>query len=109
METDYLNLPVVFKFYPFSGFNFQAGPQFDFLMGATGPVQTGGPLTIQEISDNMNKLAISGFTGIGWDFSLGLTLEARYIHGLTNIYKSGGSQTKNQLIQFSLGYKLSKF
>ena len=50
--------------------------------------------------------------GLGWDLPFGLTLDARYNLGLSKIYEDAPrNQTenaKNQVFQFSLGYKLIK-
>jgi hypothetical protein len=107
---DYFNIPIILKLYTVAGINIQAGPQFGFLSGATGPTTSGGAgTTVQDIKDKLKGSDISAALGLGWDAPFGLTVDARYNLGLTNVNNSGSGEIKNQVIQVSLGYKLFKF
>ncbi len=104
---DYINIPVILKLYLMAGLNLQAGPQFGFL-------------TTAELEDNLNNTVdikdlykttdVSVALGLGWDLPFGLTIDARYNLGLSDIDDDASvPSTKNQVIQVSVGYKLIKF
>ena len=109
----YMNIPVIFKFYIIGGFNLQAGPQFGFLMSATGPVDPTGtcsPTTTGDIKNQFSSSDISVGLGAGFDLPLKLSIDARYNLGVSDINSTAASSAvKNQVFQLSLGYKLFKF
>ena len=111
----YINIPVMIKLYTVAGINIQAGPQFGFVNSAEAPVVSGATSstwTVEDVKDRTKKSDLTLGLGLGWDLPFGLTLDARYNLGLSKIYENApSSQTKdakNQVIQFSLGYKLFK-
>lgn len=114
-NVSYINIPIIVKLYTVAGINLQAGPQFGFLSSAKGPVvdAVSGDLKEGDIKDAMKGSDISLALGAGWDLPFGLTVDARYNLGLSKIYdKSPDTESedaKNQVFQFSLGYKLFKF
>jgi hypothetical protein len=107
---NYLNVPVLFKFYLAAGLNLQLGPQFGFLTSAESDynplTQTSGNTDISSLYKNSD---VSVGMGIGWDLPLGITLDARYNLGVSEIQNSVAlNATRNQVFQLSLGYKLIK-
>ena len=89
-ELDYVNVPVVVKYYLVRGLNLQAGPQFGFV-----------------VNDNFEakepeSFDLSGLVGAGYDVPFGLRLDARYNFGLTDIVKDESG--KNQVFSIALGY-----
>ena len=110
----YVNIPIILKLYTVAGINIQAGPQFGFVTNAEAPIQEqiGGPATVQDVKDRMKNSDFTVALGLGWDLPFGLTIDARYNLGLSKIYDDAPSQqtekAKNQVFQFSLGYKLIK-
>lgn len=101
LETSYINIPVMLKIYLAAGINLQAGPQFGFLSSAE--------LDGVDAKDAYKKSDISAALGLGWDLPFGLTIDARYNLGLSDLNDSGtGDAIKNQVIQISLGYKIFK-
>jgi len=123
-KLDYINIPVMVKFYIVEGLNLQAGPQFGFLTKATGSLynQSSGVITNdQDIKSYLNTTDISLGLGAGWDLPFGMNLTVRYNLGLSDINKyTGGTvpnnvvtsmgtlESKNTVLQFSLGYRLFK-
>ncbi|MCW5910957.1 MAG: PorT family protein [Cyclobacteriaceae bacterium] len=107
----YVNVPVLLKLYTVAGINLQVGPQFGFLTTAESeydPIEN-TPQNIADVKDAYKKSDISAALGVGWDLPFGLTIDARYNLGLSKI--NGGqndNESKNQVIQVSLGYKLIK-
>jgi hypothetical protein len=107
----YMNIPVILKLYTVAGINLQLGPQFGFLTSAESeynPIDN-TPQSTSDVKDAYKKSDISLSMGIGWDLPLGITLDARYNLGLTPIEDDPSlEQTKNQVFQISVGYKLIK-
>ena len=111
----YVNIPVILKLYTVAGINLQAGPQFGFITNAETSIQDQLNPGSYNYMDVKEKIKSSDFTvalGLGWDLPFGLTIDARYNLGLSKIYENAPSQqtenAKNQVFQFSLGYKLIK-
>lgn len=109
----YVNVPIIIKLYTVAGINIQAGPQFGFVNSAKAPVLTGiDTYTIQDVKERTKSSDVTAALGLGWDLPFGLTIDARYNLGLSKIYdKAPTNETanaKNQVFQFSLGYKLFK-
>ena len=103
-KTAYVAIPVMVKLYLIGGLNLQAGPQFGFLTKADLEGQG-------DIKDKLKGSDLSANVGLGWDLPFGLTVDARYNIGLSDI----GDDTdyfdeavKSRVIQISLGYKIIK-
>jgi hypothetical protein len=125
---NYINIPVMLKFYLLGGLNLQAGPQFSFLTSARGDIintingQFGNSTASADLSNFVKATDFSLSFGAGWDLPLGLNITARYNLGLTDINQlSGGTipsfgsisslgtaQAKSQVVQVSIGYRLFK-
>lgn len=107
--SHYIDIPVLLKVYPWRGLNVQVGPQFGFCVDDEYKVKLGG----EELSTNDLKkygydksaqtFDFSIALGLGYEFDFGMTIDARYNFGLTNIYEEGDA--KNTLLMISLGYK----
>ncbi len=99
----YMNIPIMFKLYTVAGINLQVGPQFGFL--------TNNPTVVNDnvvVEDAVNKSDLSLGMGIGWDLPFGLTIDGRYNLGLKNVSDDSSFELKNQVFQFSVGFKLIK-
>lgn len=104
---DYINIPVILKLYTIAGINLQVGPQFGFLTTAEIEDTANNSLDVKDLYKTTD---VSVALGLGWDLPFGLTVDARYNLGLSDIDDDASvSPTKNQVIQVSLGYKLIKF
>ncbi|MCA6078855.1 porin family protein [Fulvivirga sedimenti] len=105
---NYINVPVMFKFYLVGGLNVQVGPQFGFLTGATSTfdpieqIETGE----SSIRDYYSESDVSLGLGVGWDLPINMNLEFRYNRGLTDISDQNIPATRNQVYQISLGFRL---
>ncbi len=123
---DYVNIPIMIKWYLAAGFNLQAGPQFGFLTSAKGDIIKGSQSstmvsTGQDIKDFVKASDVTIGFGFGWDLPLGVNITGRYNLGLSDINKYTGQSppqgtvtslgtvsAKNQVIQLSIGYRLFK-
>ncbi|QAR31532.1 PorT family protein [Ornithobacterium rhinotracheale] len=117
LDLQYLNVPVLAKVYVADGFNVQAGPQFGFKTGAKWEYNSTffGNQKV-DLED-----AVSGFDfglvfGAGYKTPIGLTIDARYDLGLTNVFDkdnesfktldiSNDNEFKNGVFSVGLGYQ----
>jgi len=107
---DYINVPIMFKFYMPLGLNLQAGPQFGFLTTGDLKAKTSGVTTTSDAKNFYKSNDTSLALGLGWDLPFGLTVDARYNLGLSKINDGvNNNETKNKVFQVSVGYKLFKF
>ncbi|MGV8827345.1 MAG: porin family protein [Breznakibacter sp.] len=90
-KLNYIQVPVMVKFYPLLGLNIQAGPQIGFL--------TSAELGDEDIDDGINKTHLALNVGAGYDLPFGLGIDARYSIGLTDIFEdfegANGSNKSN--------------
>jgi len=108
----YVNVPIIVKLYTVLGINLQIGPQFGFLTKAESdydPVTQQRFSSTQDVKSAYKKSDVSLAMGVGWDLPFGLTLDGRYNLGLTKLNDNASVQeTKNQVWQVSVGYKIFK-
>ncbi len=104
----YVNIPLMVKLYTIAGINLQVGPQIGLL--------TTAEVDDEDIKDELKKTDFSLALGVGWDLPFGLSIDGRYNWGLSDINDNVGQGSgasvgsiKNQVWQFSVGYKLFKF
>lgn len=95
IKLNYINAPILAKFYPVNRFSIEAGPQVGFLLN-----KKGGSLA----KSDYRKLDLSAAFGVGYRLIDNLEIGARYNLGLRDITKTAGKH-KNSVFQFSLGYK----
>lgn len=111
---DYINIPILLKLYLAAGLNLQLGPQFAFTSTSEIIETAGSVKTTQDakkLFDKKSDLAVA--IGAGWDLPFGVTIDARYNIGLSDVeFKPMNAAQpvnfKNQVIQVSLGYKIFK-
>lgn len=110
----YVNIPIMLKLYTIAGINIQAGPQFGFITTAEAPVVdqlSPDGYSVEDVKDKMKSSDFSLGLGLGWDLPFGLTVDARYNLGMSNIFDKDAAaqrplEAKNQVFQLSVGYKL---
>ncbi len=107
LRVNYLNIPVLLKFYVLEGLSVDAGPQFGIALNSNLKQKVGDSSTKTKVKD-VNTFDMSFPIGLSYTYE-GLILSARYNIGLTNMWDKGSSgiNTKNHVFQFSLGYRLS--
>lgn len=110
-KLDYLNIPLLAKYYVAEGFSLEAGPQFGFLLSSK--VEAGG-VSI-DIKDMMKGIDFGVDFGVGYKLENGLNFAARYNLGLSNIVENDGAilgetissdntKNHNEVFQLSVGY-----
>ena len=113
LNTEYINIPVMAKFYVTKGLSLNVGLQPGFMTKAKAK---GDGRTI-DVKSNCNKVDFSIPMSIAYEFENGLSFEARYATGLTNVGKDAfdstssswdkAYQNKNEVFMLTVGYKFS--
>ena len=98
INLNYINFPIVFKYYIIKRINIQAGPQFGTVVNDNlGEVF--GP-------NDINSFDITGIVGIGIDLPLNLRITGRYGFGLSEIssieFEGDSKETNSKNSVFSL-------
>ena len=105
INLNYINFPIVFKYYIIKRINIQAGPQFGTVVNDNlGEVF--GP------NGDFNYFDITGIVGIGIDLPLNLRITGRYGFGLSEFYFSEfenfivtkETNTKNSVFSLTAGF-----
>jgi len=119
LKLNYINIPVMFKYYVANGFNVEAGPQVGILASAKAEYDyeetvTGGGSdytdsgSAEQDVDSLFKSVDFGMNfGLGYKMDNGLNFGARYNLGLMNINDTANSddyKISNGVIQVSVGF-----
>ncbi|SHN27974.1 Outer membrane protein beta-barrel domain-containing protein [Cyclobacterium lianum] len=99
---NYLDLPVLFRFYATEGVNFFAGPQASLLLGSTFEADALGNTYGWE-TDAINDLDAGLVVGLGYNLPVGLNLQASYDLGLTPVFKDTDADVYNRGFKLSAG------
>ncbi|TVZ51852.1 porin family protein [Dokdonia sp. Hel_I_53] len=118
LKLDYINVPILGKYYVAEGLSLEAGPQFGFRAKAEQEFEsstTSGGVTVESEGTENIEDSIAGFDmgaaiGAGYELNTGLFFQARYVIGLSNVDDSdeGGlfeDDLTNSNLQFSVGFK----
>ncbi|MEM6687277.1 MAG: porin family protein [Bacteroidota bacterium] len=101
---NYLNVPVLAKYYVFKGFSVEVGPQVGFLLSA----EVDDGMQVVSAKDQIKTIDVGVTIGIGYKLTNGLNFGVRYNAGFTNINDVSNTNTKNNngVMQLSIGYFL---
>ena len=99
-KVDYINLPVMAKFYVADGISLEAGPQIGFLASAKADVY--GEST--DIKDLLKSTDFALNLGAGYKLDSGLNFGLRYSMGLTDVPDGDSDGFKHSVLQLSVGY-----
>jgi hypothetical protein len=104
LKLNYISLPVMLV-YSFGTVNLQAGPQINFLAAAKYKIEADGESYEEDIKDGLKGTDFGFNVGLGANFGK-FNATARYCLGLSSISDEDGADTKNTVIQLSLGYRI---
>ena len=95
-NSSLINVPIMLKYKPTPQFNILVGPQFDYLL--------------DEEADGIKRLGLGLGTGLSYNITTEIIIDARYIFGLTNRLKDNNFDgmdidTKFNYLQIGLCYK----
>lgn len=96
IALNYINIPVIGKYYVTKKLSLETGPQIGFLLSTKGGTQDYKAL-FKTTDFGVNF-------GIGYKLDNGLNFGARYVLGLTNINDVGSATNKNGVLQLHVGY-----
>src|SRR5690606_9650619 len=100
IKNDYINVPIMAKYYFIEGFSVELGPQIGFLMKSEA--ESGDKTT--DTKDAYKSIDFGLGVGLAYDMPMGLFVGARYNLGLSDIRENTnvGDTTKNGVIQVSV-------
>ena len=107
LKFDYLNVPLMAKFYVGEGFSLEAGPQIGLLLSAKDDWEfiSNGETGNDDWKDFMKGIDFGVNVGVGYKLEGGLNFGARYNLGLSNIWEdSGDIKSQNSVIQAYVGF-----
>lgn len=107
LNLNYINIPLMAKYYIAQGLSLQAGPQIGFLASAKSKTEGDG-VEVEIDADEFIKGIDFGLNfGLGYQLAAGIFFEGRYNLGLSDINDIDGvsEEIKNSVIQLSVGYK----
>lgn len=112
-NIDYVNIPLMAKFYVTKGLSLNVGLQPGFMVKSKLKVDDAD----LDVKDACNKFDLSVPLSIAYELPMGLAFEARYTYGLTNVGKDAFDsktssydklyQNKNSVFQITVGYKFA--
>ena len=109
-KLDYIQFPIMAKFYVADGFAIEAGPQVGFLASSKGEYEGMlGGITVsgEEDLDDIASIDLSAAAGVSYRLPMGVFFGARYNYGFTNVNDGGNADDfkyNNNVIQLSAGY-----
>jgi len=106
IKADYLNIPLMGKYYVAKGFSLEAGPQIGLLLSASDEGEIDGFTYDEDIKEFLKGIDFGVNFGVGYKLDSGLNFGARYNLGLVDVnddYEDGGTY-KNSVIQAYVGF-----
>ena len=118
LKLDYINIPIMAKYYIIEGLSVEAGPQFGILVSAKNEYEESGfrgEISGEEdVKEFYNTLDIGFGLGTSYRLNNGVFFSARYVIGLTDItddddvdfgpFDIDGYKQRNRAIQLSAGF-----
>ena len=104
INTNFINLPIMAKYYVTEGLSLEAGPQIGFLIKANAKEKDSS--ISFDVKDSFKSIDFGFNIGAGYKLESGLNFALRYNLGLTDISNSDNEDAKwkNRVLQFSVGY-----
>jgi hypothetical protein len=112
-SLNYINIPVMAKFFVAESFSIEAGPQIGFLTSAKAKFDDEDVSV--DIKDELKSIDFGLNFGAGYDFTPNLSAGLRYNLGLSNIadnesndeegFETEDFELKNSVFSLSLSYK----
>jgi len=104
-KLDYINLPIMAKYYVAEGFSLEAGPQIGFLMSAKlESYDSEDGSYSDDIKELLKDIDFGLGVGLGFKMDNGLNFAARYNIGLSSISEDDEYSIQNNVLQVSVGF-----
>ena len=109
LKLDYINVPILAKYFLTSGLNVNLGPQVGFAINKQEEFELSGDGLDESGSEDLEGVNDFDFGlagGLGYQLDMGVFINARYTLGLSNLSEDGGDDysIQNNVIQVSVGY-----
>jgi hypothetical protein len=112
IKVDYLQIPLLMKYYVIEGLSINAGPQIGFLLSAKDDWEynydEGSEEGEEDIKDYFKSMDFGLAFGLGYELQSGLGFDFRYNLGLSNIVEEDemgmDAEGKNSVIQFAVSF-----
>lgn len=107
INLEYINVPVMVKYYAAEKFNVEFGPQIGFLIAAKTVAEVNGNEGEEDVKDSFESIDFGLNIGAGYDFTKNISAGVRYNIGLSNIAKTepgDDSKISNNVFSIGLGY-----
>lgn len=106
-KFDYINVPLMLKWYITENLSMLAGPQFGMIFDQEFQDDRTGVVRKDDFSTIYSRFETSVGGGLEWQFENRTGLYARYIHGITNIDRGISYLTfsRNKTFQFGFSYR----
>lgn len=115
-KLDYINVPVMAKYYINDKFSIEAGPYVGFLLkgivsydvSVSNENESVSDGDYIDLKDQLNTVDFGLGFGAGYKVNSNISLGLRYNIGLTDVEEDAGDEmgSKNSVFQLSFGYKL---
>lgn len=103
LRLDYINIPLVVKFYPWMGMNIFLGPQYSMLVDAQQKFKDQDATSVKK---SYKKCDFGGVVGLGYTWECGMLISAQYNMGFLPIYKDKKlDKVYNNVFQVNLGWR----
>ncbi|WP_318308448.1 porin family protein [Flagellimonas crocea] len=100
-KVDYIQVPVLFKFYIADGLNLQAGPQFGFKVNESLDLAPGDDSGSFD-SDSIKTFDLQGAAGVEYKFPSGFFIQGRYSYGFSEMVED--VDVHNSVFSAGLGF-----
>ena len=103
-NTNYINIPVMLKFYATPSFSIDFGPQLGINVYSKATATAGDASVTADFSDGTNSVDFALGLGGTYNITSNAFLQARYTMGRTHVFKQG-IDANNGNIQIAFGYR----
>ncbi|MDF0705677.1 porin family protein [Flagellimonas okinawensis] len=100
-KVDYIQVPVLLKFYIADGLNLQAGPQFGFKVNESLDFASGEDSGSFD-TDSINSFDFQGAAGVEYKFPSGFFIQGRYSYGFSEMIED--VDIHNSVFSAGLGF-----
>lgn len=103
---NYINIPLITKYYINDQLSIEAGPQIGFLMNAKLDWSDDDESGLDELEEFISSIDFGIDFGLGYKLESGLIFGGRYNMGMINVLESDMTEGKltNGVLQMSIGY-----
>jgi len=100
---NYINFPVLLQYMFNNGLRLEGGAQFGVLVSAKDKVANNS----SDVKDMYQSTAVSIPLGVSYLTKKGYGIDARYVFGLSNIYKDDSQTIQSNVFQLDIFYQFS--